>query len=132
MGANIGQFSLYAAKLGRQVLAVEPFIDSAYRIHKAAFIENLQDRIILLLNAVSNRRGTAWLRPNPDNIGGQGLEDDNNQNSSKILLPLKYRVQTILLDDLINFLPRLRRANEILKVASAFFAQAELDRRFKS
>ena len=26
----------------------------------------------------------------------------------------------------------LRRANEILKVASAFFAQAELDRRFKS
>jgi transposase-like protein len=25
-----------------------------------------------------------------------------------------------------------RRANEILKVASAFFAQAELDRRFKS
>ncbi len=26
----------------------------------------------------------------------------------------------------------LRRANAILKVASAFFAQAELDRRFKS
>ena len=26
----------------------------------------------------------------------------------------------------------LRRANEILKVAGAFFAQAELDRRFKS
>ena len=26
----------------------------------------------------------------------------------------------------------LRRANDILKVASAFFAQAELDRRFKS
>jgi transposase len=26
----------------------------------------------------------------------------------------------------------LRRANEILKVANAFFAQAELDRRFKS
>jgi len=27
---------------------------------------------------------------------------------------------------------QLRRANEILKLASAFFAQAELDRRFKS
>lgn len=26
----------------------------------------------------------------------------------------------------------LRRANEMLKLASAFFAQAELDRRFKS
>jgi hypothetical protein len=26
----------------------------------------------------------------------------------------------------------LRKANEILRLASAFFAQAELDRRFKS
>jgi transposase-like protein len=38
--------------------------------------------------------------------------------------------------DRINALERevkeLRRANEILKLASAFFAQAELDRRLKS
>ncbi|MDB5816734.1 MAG: transposase [Rhizobacter sp.] len=34
--------------------------------------------------------------------------------------------------DLEREVKELRRANEILKVASAFFAQAELDRRFKS
>jgi transposase len=33
--------------------------------------------------------------------------------------------------DLEREVKELRRANEILKVASAFFAQAELDRRFK-
>ena len=34
--------------------------------------------------------------------------------------------------DLEREVRELRKANEILKVASAFFAQAELDRRFKS
>src|ERR1700745_1666085 len=34
--------------------------------------------------------------------------------------------------DLEREVKELRRANEILKIASAFFAQAELDRRFKS
>ena len=33
--------------------------------------------------------------------------------------------------DLEREVKELRRANEILKLASAFFAQAELDRRFK-
>ena len=34
--------------------------------------------------------------------------------------------------DLKREIRELRKANEILKLASAFFAQAELDRRFKS
>ena len=34
--------------------------------------------------------------------------------------------------DLEREVKELRRANEILKLASAFFAQAELDRRLKS
>jgi transposase-like protein len=34
--------------------------------------------------------------------------------------------------DLKREVKELRRANEILKLASAFFAQAELDRRLKS
>ena len=36
------------------------------------------------------------------------------------------------LEALVREVKALRSANEILKVASAFFAQAELDRRFKS
>ena len=40
--------------------------------------------------------------------------------------------ETQRIKDLEREVKELRRANEILKVASAFFAQAELDCRFKS
>jgi transposase-like protein len=40
--------------------------------------------------------------------------------------------ETKRVKDLEREVKELRRANEILKLASAFFAQAELDRRFKS
>ena len=36
------------------------------------------------------------------------------------------------MEELEREVKELRRANEILKLASAFFAQAELDRRLKS
>ena len=39
--------------------------------------------------------------------------------------------QTQRVKDLEREVKELRRANEILKLASAFFAQAELDRRLK-
>ena len=40
--------------------------------------------------------------------------------------------ETARLKELEREVKELRRANEILKLASAFFAQAELDRRLKS
>jgi transposase len=40
--------------------------------------------------------------------------------------------ETQLIKNLERQVKELRRANEILKLASAFFAQAELDRRLKS
>lgn len=36
IGAQIGQYTLYAAKMGRKVIAIEPFHDNIQRIHKAA------------------------------------------------------------------------------------------------
>ena len=42
---------------------------------------------------------------------------------------LKSRMKSVALE---RDVKELRKANEILKLASAFFAQAELDRRFKS
>jgi transposase-like protein len=40
--------------------------------------------------------------------------------------------EQLRIKDLEREVKELRKANEILKLASAFFAQAELDRRFKS
>ena len=78
IGAQIGQYTLFAAQMGLRVLAVEPYYDSILRLHKAARIERLEDKITLVQNAISNKRNeTKLLQESSDNIGGQGLL--NNQ-----------------------------------------------------
>ena len=41
IGANIGVYSLLAAKLGRNVIAVEPLYENLNRMNKAAHLEGL-------------------------------------------------------------------------------------------
>ncbi len=77
IGAQIGQYSLFAAQMGLRVLTVEPFYDNILRLHKAAHIEKLEDKITLIQNALSNKRNeTKLLQPVKNNIGGQGLLDN--------------------------------------------------------
>jgi len=58
-----------------------------------------------------------WVRKHEVNIGQRaGVTSDERERVKALEREVK----------------ELRRANEILKLASAFFAQAELDRRFKS
>ena len=115
-GAQIGQYSLFAASMGRKVLTVEPFYDNIVRLHKAAAAENIQDNIKLIQNALSNKRTEIKrLQPNSDNIGGQSLLKDKNVNFKKSdMAGDKYLVETILLDDLVEYLPDTQR--DILKM----------------
>lgn len=60
--------------MGLRVLTVEPFYDNILRLHKAARIERVEDKITLIQNALSNKRNeTKLLQPSNNNIGGQGL-----------------------------------------------------------
>lgn len=98
-----------AAKLGAKVISIEPFYDNVVRLHKSALQENLSDRIILICNALFDKRNQIkLLNENKQNIGGQSLiqyldkrfeRGDLNKN--------KYFVETILLDDIIDYLPRI-------------------------
>jgi FkbM family methyltransferase len=113
IGAQLGQFTIYAAKLGRTSVAVEPFYDNYIRLHASALQNNLTSRIILVNNGISDRPGEVKeLRINHDNIGGQGIKDSEeenkkqNENSSAIVLvDKKYLLVTITLDDLVSVLP---------------------------
>jgi FkbM family methyltransferase len=112
IGAQVGEYSLYAAKLGCDVLTVEPFYDNIMRIHKAAFNESLGDKITLIKNAISNRRGEIkLLKKRLTNIGGQSLIENKNRNFTKddMLnqndINSKYFVETILFDDIVYNLP---------------------------
>lgn len=110
---KLGQYSLIAAKLGSRVITIEPFYDNIIRIHKAALAENLGDRITLICNALFDKRNQIKkLSENKENIGGQSLIDNidkqftrssryNEQSDGD-----KYMVETILFDDIIEYLPR--------------------------
>jgi len=105
VGAQIGQYSLFAAAMGRKVVTVEPFYDNILRIHKAAFLEKTFKNIILIKNAISNKRNeTKLLTSNQINIGGQSLLD-NKDKIYKMDKNNKYLVETILFDDIVPYLP---------------------------
>lgn len=110
IGAQVGQYSLFAAKLGHHVLAVEPFEDNILRIHKAVHMENLQDKVILIKNALSHKRNDILLlEKDKQNVGGQTLLNENNINKIKYsrseMATNKYLVETIFMDDLIDYIP---------------------------
>ena len=108
IGANLGQYCLYAAKFNRKCIAIEPFYDNIIRFHKSVQMENISNNIILITNGVSDKRGEIKrLQKNDVNVGGQGIGDFNNlQNQSRELaLQDKYNLVTILLDDLVTIIP---------------------------
>lgn len=111
IGAQLGQYTLFAAKLGRKCIAVEPFYDSYIRLHKSVQLENLQDNVILLTNGLSDKRGEMKkLLDVPSNVGGQTLLNDPSDYSAKKnesdIKNNPYIIETILMDDIIQVLPK--------------------------
>ena len=101
---------MYAAKLGRKCISVEPFYDSYIRFHKSIQIEKLEDKILLLTNGLSDKRGEfKKLKHVPQNVGGQTLLDDPTDYSARkdesIIKNDKYIIETILMDDIVEILP---------------------------
>ncbi|CAF0997596.1 unnamed protein product [Brachionus calyciflorus] len=102
IGTHVGLFTLFAAKLGKQVISVEPFHDNIIRLQKAAELENLRDNITLLQYAVSNKKDEIkYLYPHR-NIGQQSLLSNNKKKKDLYLKKFsKYHVRTITLNDLV-------------------------------
>ncbi|CAF0876752.1 unnamed protein product [Brachionus calyciflorus] len=115
IGAHIGVYTLLAAKLGKQVISVEPFYDNILRLHKGAKIESLTDRITLISNALSNRRNEIKrLTQENQNIGGQSLMIFKNEKLNELKKD-KFLVKTIILDDLVEFIPRKSNGDKFKK-----------------
>jgi FkbM family methyltransferase len=111
--------------MGRKVISIEPFHDNILRLHKAAKLENLTENIMLFTNAISNKPNEIKkLAKSEENIGGQSLWPwrdlviNRSMNTSKD----KYLVETIRLDDLVEYLPsriiasKNRRQQAIMKI----------------
>ena len=105
IGAHVGQYTLFAAKLNRTVISVEPFYDNYKRLHRAAILENTTANIILVTNGISDKRGEIRsLSRSETNIGGQKVTDKILYSESD-MANNKYLLKTIVMDDLTNILP---------------------------
>ncbi len=107
VGANIGTYTMYAAALGRFVLAIDCFASNLARIQQAVQLANVGNRVVLVQNAIYIRSGE-FLRLSAvkDNIGAQAIEVPKNQkntvhvpNNRSISDP--YIVKTITFDELL-------------------------------
>lgn len=104
IGANIGLYSLLAAKMNRSVIAVEPLHENLNRFHKAAHMENVQSRIIALVNAVSNTREEVKISILDNNLGGSYVVRPELVEKNKRFNPVSSSVivNSIVMDDLID------------------------------
>jgi FkbM family methyltransferase len=121
IGSNIGLYSLIAAKYNRSVLSVEPLYENVIRMHKAAHLENIQNRITCIINAISNERKQLSILLMDDNYGGSYVVDNltqMNQQHEFHLTQSSVLVNSILLDDLVDVISdRMTSGNKfILKI----------------
>ena len=107
IGANIGEFALFAAKLGRNVIAVEPFLDNCISLHNTvARDKQLAERITLVQNAVSDvRHEVKEIKALPSNVGGQEILHSQSKTFTRAdMKENKYLVETVEMNDLIDAL----------------------------
>lgn len=91
--------------MGYKVVTVEAFYENILRIHKASYLDKTFNNIVLIHNALSNKRNEIkMLQPYPGNIGAQSLLPFNNQKFLRNKTN-KYLVETILFDDILPYLP---------------------------
>ncbi|RNA23769.1 hypothetical protein BpHYR1_025339 [Brachionus plicatilis] len=106
IGANIGLYSLLAAKLNRSVISIEPVHENLNRIHKAAVLEQVQSKIIGLVNAVSNQRKQVTITILDTNMGGSYVRDHLVNVTEDINYePTSFQsiiVNSIVLDDVLD------------------------------
>ena len=107
-GANLGYYSLIAANMGHQVVAVEPVASNVWRLHKAAVLAGTTNRITVIQNGLSDRREVVPLDIISRNVGGSSM-----MMSSGCTDRVCVSVQNILVDDL---LPRINFTKAIMKV----------------
>ncbi|CAF3619268.1 unnamed protein product [Rotaria sordida] len=105
IGANIGTYTMYAAALGRFVLAIDCFAPNINRIHRAVQITNVANRVVLIQNAIFTHSGQyLYLKNYSRNIGGQELDISKKLFINQNVINNPYIVKTIKFDELLPIL----------------------------
>ncbi|CAF4209983.1 unnamed protein product [Rotaria magnacalcarata] len=111
IGANIGSFTMFTAgALGRFTLAVDCYLPNIERILRAVQIENVQNRVVLIHNALYSESGK-YLTLSNGPPSGIELGKATQQNFTS-----EYIVQTIRFDDLLPILLEKRVQSVMIKI----------------
>ena len=99
LGCNIGVYTLFVAKMGALVYAVDPNRHSLSLLAKSLRLGNMQENVTLILNAISDKHETVSLEVNHGNVGGSLIKSiDKVYDTSN--LNRDYIVKTVTLDDI--------------------------------
>ena len=105
IGANIGIYSLYYAKIkSGNVYSFEPSIFNLRQLAKNISINSLSDRITIISNPLSNRTGiSTFINSNEDEGGAlSAFGVDYGHDGKPIISNIKYNVIGFTLDDLLK------------------------------
>jgi len=84
VGANMGSFSVYAAKKGARVYAFEPIPENFNRLIENIKLNQLEEQITALEYGIYARTGTEILHISDTNKGGHSMLDNGGQQSITI------------------------------------------------
>ncbi|XP_067679035.1 uncharacterized protein [Haliotis asinina] len=96
IGCNVGMYTVYAALMGRKVVAVDPISSNLFLLHSSLTYAGVRDNVQLLLNAVSDHVEPVKVLINRYNVGGSRTEPVLSQNTNATI------VDSIKLDDLVR------------------------------
>ncbi|CAF3754852.1 unnamed protein product [Adineta steineri] len=101
IGANIGGFTMFTAgALGRFTLAIDCYLPNIERIARAVQMRNVQNRVVLVQNAIYPVSGKSLTIRINDDPSGVNLFDDQANNLPK----REYVVKTLRFDDVLPIL----------------------------
>ena len=129
IGANVGQYSMLAAGLGSQVVAVEALEIHIRMQQRAAVLNHFQNNLIIVHNVVSDEYRMVSLVAYRGNMGSthvlQGAKDAETFYAAK-------QVPTILMDDLLEVIPFKKGIMKMDIEGHEAMAMAYSDKLFKS
>ena len=109
VGCNIGVYTLAAASLEHDVIAVDPFTEHIKRLHKSIRMNKLQHRVTVLRNAVSDIGGKAEVIGHKNNQGAIVVKQDYAESqlvamaADSAIHGVEELTQTITLNELVPY-----------------------------
>jgi len=105
-GCNVGMYSIVAAAIGRNVVAVDAMADNLAYIRKSLELNNMSEKVVLVHNAISNTHATLYPVPDaaPDfhlNPGSQRVVDDITLQHSNLKIN-GFPVTSVTLPDIFS------------------------------